>query len=353
MSIFDNIKAELAKEPKRWLVTGVAGFIGSNLLEALIELDQQVIGMDNFLTGYPHNLEDVKRTVGSEKWAKFEFIRGDIRNPEDCRRACSGVDYILHQAALGSVPRSIDDPIATNECNVDGFLQMLVAGMQARVKKFVFASSSSVYGDSEKLPKVEEEIGAALSPYAASKLINEIYAGVFSKVYGFDWIGLRYFNVFGKRQDPKGAYAAVIPGWTDALINLETPVINGDGETSRDFCYIKDVVQANILAAVSDRPAALNKAYNVACADRTTLNELFRLIKKSLCSHLSGIEGIEPKYGPFRKGDVRHSLADISRAGELLGYVPVYNVARGMEEAMDWYVESRKRTQQSGANVHP
>ena len=345
MSIFDNIRAELVKEPKRWLVTGVAGFIGSNLLETLLELDQQVVGIDNLLTGYPHNLEDVKRTVGPEKWAKFEFLRGDIRDPEDCRRACSGVDYILHQAALGSVPRSIDDPVTTNECNVDGFLQMLVAGMQARVKRFVFASSSSVYGDSEKLPKVEGEIGEVLSPYAASKLVNEIYAGVFSKVYDFDWIGLRYFNVFGKRQDPKGAYAAVIPCWINALINLEIPVINGDGQTSRDFCYIQDVVQANILAAVCNRPAALNKAYNIACGDRTTLTQLFGLIKRSLCSHMPEIEGIEPKYGPFRKGDVLHSLADISRAGELLGFAPMYSVARGMEETMRWYVEARKRTQ--------
>jgi UDP-N-acetylglucosamine 4-epimerase len=344
VSIIDNIKAELAKEPKRWLVTGVAGFIGSNLLEALLKVDQQVVGIDNLLTGYSHNLEDVKKTVGAEKWAKFEFIRGDIRDPEDCRRACSGIDYILHQAALGSVPRSIDDPITTNECNVDGFLQMLVAGMQARVKRFVFASSSSVYGDSEQLPKVEEEIGAVLSPYAASKLVNEIYAGVFSKVYDFDWIGLRYFNVFGKRQDPKGAYAAVIPCWINALINLEIPVINGDGQTSRDFCYIQDVVQANILAAVSNRPAALNKVYNIACGDRTTLSQLFGLIKRSLCSHMPEIEGIEPKYGPFRKGDVMHSLADISRAGELLGYAPQYNVAKGMEETMRWYVEARKRT---------
>ena len=257
MSIFDKSKAELAKEPKKWLVTGVAGFIGSNLLEALLELDQPVIGMDNFITGHPHNLEDVKSTVGPEKWSKFEFVQGDIRNPEDCRRACSGVDYVLHQAALGSVPRSIDNPIRTNDCNVDGFLQMLAAAMQAHVKRFVFASSSSVYGDNEKLPKVEDEIGSSLSPYAASKLINEIYAGVFSRVYDLNWIGLRYFNVFGKRQDPKGAYAAVIPCWINALINRKTPVINGDGETSRDFCYIKNVVQANILAALSDSPEAL------------------------------------------------------------------------------------------------
>lgn len=342
MSRFDNVKAELRKEPRKWLITGVAGFIGSNLLEALLELDQPVLGMDNFITGYDRNLEDVKRTVGPEKWGKFEFIRGDIRNPEDCRRACSGVDYILHQAALGSVPRSIDDPITTNMCNVDGFLQMLVAGIEARVKRFVFASSSSVYGDSEKLPKVEEETGSVLSPYAASKLVNEIYAGVFSKVYDISWIGLRYFNVFGKRQDPNGAYAAVIPLWINALANRKTPVINGDGETSRDFCYVKDVIQANILAALSNGAEALNKVYNIACGDRTTLNELLVLIKNSLSSHMPEVGGIVPEYGPFRKGDVRHSLADISRAKELLGYTPVYSVAKGMEESIQWYVQAMK-----------
>jgi UDP-N-acetylglucosamine 4-epimerase len=337
--MFDNIRAELVKEPKKWLVTGVAGFIGSNLLEALLELDQSVVGMDNFMTGYPHNLEDVRSTVGPEKWRRFEFIRGDIRSAEDCRKACAGVDYVLHQAALGSVPRSIDDPITTNTCNVDGFLQILVAAMDARVKRFVFASSSSVYGDSEKLPKVEDEIGSMLSPYAASKLINEIYAGVFSRVYDLNWIGLRYFNVFGKRQDPKGAYAAVIPCWIDALTNRKTPVINGDGETSRDFCYIKDVIQGNILAALCGSHEALDKVYNIACGDRTTLNELLRLIQDSLSSHMPEVAGIEPEYGPFRKGDVRHSLADISRARELLGYGPQYSVARGMKEAIQWYVE--------------
>ena len=340
VSRIDNVKAQLAKEPKKWLITGVAGFIGSNLLEALLELDQPVVGMDNFITGYAHNLEDVKRTVGPERWGKFTFIQGDIRNPEDCRRACSGVDYILHQAALGSVPRSIDDPITTNMCNVDGFLQMLVAGMEARVKRFVFASSSSVYGDSEKLPKVEEETGSVLSPYAASKLVNEIYAGVFSRVYDFNWIGLRYFNVFGKRQDPDGAYAAVIPRWIDALINKKPPVINGDGDTSRDFCYIKDVIQANILAALSNGPKALDKVYNIACGDRTTLNQLLGLIKNSLCSHMPEAGGIDPEYGPFRKGDVRHSLADISRAKELLGFTPLYSVARGMEEFIQWRVRA-------------
>jgi len=342
VSKFDNIKAELGKVPKKWLITGVAGFIGSNLLESLLELDQTVVGMDNFITGYPHNLDDVEKTVGPGRWGKFEFIQGDIRNSEDCRRACSGVDYVLHQAALGSVPRSIDDPITTNTCNVDGFLRMLVASMEARVKRFVFASSSSVYGDSERLPKVEHEIGSMLSPYAASKLMDEIYAEVFSRVYDFTWIGLRYFNVFGKRQDPRGAYAAVIPCWIHALMNRQTPVVNGDGETSRDFCYIKDVVQGNILAALSDSSEALNKTYNIACGNRTTLNQLLKLIKNSLSPHMPWAASMEPRYGPFRKGDVRHSLANISRARELLGYEPRYSVASGMEESIEWYIGTMK-----------
>ena len=343
VSRFDGIREQLVRNPQKWLVTGVAGFIGSNLLEALLQLDQSVVGMDNFFTGYPHNLEDVERAVGPGKWSRFQFIDGDIRNAEDCLKACSGVDYILHQAALGSVPRSIDDPVTTNSCNVSGFLQMLVAGKEAGAKSFVFASSSSVYGDSARLPKVEDEIGEMLSPYAASKLMDEIYAGVFSKVYDFRWIGLRYFNVFGRRQDPKGAYAAVIPRWIDALIDGQTPVINGDGETSRDFCYISNVVQANILAATCDGPEALNRVYNIAYGQRTTLNELFMLIKSSLSSIVPEVEGIVPEYGPMRKGDVRHSLADISRAVELLGYAPRYSVGMGMEETMQWYVGAKKK----------
>jgi UDP-N-acetylglucosamine 4-epimerase len=351
VSRFDDIKDQLIRDPKRWLVTGVAGFIGSNLLEALLQLDQSVVGMDNFFTGYRHNLEDVERAVGPGKWSRFEFIDGDIRNAEDCRKACSGVDYILHQAALGSVPRSIDDPITTNSCNVNGFLQVLAAGMGAGAKRFVFASSSSVYGDNARLPKVEDEIGEMLSPYAASKLIDEIYAGVFSKVYDCRWIGLRYFNVFGRRQDPKGAYAAVIPRWIEALINGETPVINGDGETSRDFCHISNVVQANILAAMCEGPEALNRVYNIAYGQRTTLNELFLLIKRSLSPIIPEVGGIGPQYGPMRKGDVRHSLADISRAVELLGYAPRYSVVMGMEETMQWYVEAKKKMGKSPAQV--
>jgi UDP-N-acetylglucosamine/UDP-N-acetylgalactosamine 4-epimerase len=338
MKNIDQLKAELKISPKTWLVTGVAGFIGSNILEMLLMLDQTVTGLDNFATGYGHNLDNVRKIVGDEKWARFTFHEGDIQNLDDCKSACRGVEYVLHQAALGSVPRSVEDPIATNQSNVDGFLNMAVASIEAGVKRFVYASSSAIYGDSVHLPKIEDQIGNSLSPYAASKLINEIYAGVFSRVYEFEWIGLRYFNVFGKRQDPQGAYAAVIPRWIHALLNFENPVIHGDGETSRDFCYIKDVVQANILAALSDNSKAVNKAYNVAFGDRTSLNQLLGLIKKSLTTHIPEIEGIIPEYGPFRKGDVRHSLADVGRARELLGYMPEYSIEKGISETIEWYV---------------
>ena len=339
MTKFEQIRDELKSDPKTWLVTGVAGFIGSNILEILLTLDQTVIGLDNLSTGYGHNLDNVRKIVGDEKWTRFNFHEGDIRSLDDCKSACRGVEYVLHQAALGSVPRSVDDPIATNQSNVDGFLNMAVASIDAGVKRFVYASSSAVYGDSPHLPKTEDRIGDSLSPYAASKLINEIYSGVFSKVYEFEWIGLRYFNVFGKRQDPKGAYAAVIPRWIHALLSLESPVVHGDGETSRDFCYIKDVVQANILAALSESPQAVNKAYNIAFGDRTSLNQLLALIRKSLSVHIPEIEGILPEYGPFRKGDVRHSLADVGRAKELLGYMPGYSIENGITETIDWYIE--------------
>jgi UDP-N-acetylglucosamine 4-epimerase len=341
MSCFEKMCAQLLKKPSKWLVTGVAGFIGSNLLEALLELDQYVVGLDNFITGYPQNIEDVKDRVGPKR-GRFEFIQGDIRNLDDCRRACEGVDYVLHQAALGSVPRSIDDPLTTNTCNVDGFLNMLVAARETRVRRFVFASSSSVYGDSPKLPKIEEELGNPLSPYAASKLINEVYATAFSKAYDFGWIGLRYFNVFGKRQDPNGAYAAVIPRWIDTLIRGESPVVNGDGLTSRDFCYIKDVIQSNILAATAENEQACSKAYNVACGKRTSLNELLAIIKTALVGRGFEVDAVLPVYGPFRKGDVLHSLADIARAKNLLGFEPAYSVETGMQESIDWYVKNSK-----------
>ncbi|MCE5333222.1 MAG: SDR family oxidoreductase [Desulfobacteraceae bacterium] len=338
MTKFDLLKADLSAKPKRWLVTGVAGFIGSNLLEALLQLGQSVTGLDNFLTGYSHNLQNVKEIVGPRKWSNFTFIEGDIRKPEDCRSACDGVDFVLHQAALGSVPRSIEDPIATNQSNVDGFLNMLMAVKDAGIRRMVFASSSSVYGDSARLPKVEHAIGNSLSPYATSKLINELYADVASRVYSVEWIGLRYFNVYGKRQDPKGAYAAVIPRWINALMSSEKPMVYGDGETSRDFCFIQDVVQANLLAAVSDNKDAVNNAYNIAYGARTTLNDLLGLISRSLARHLPETAGIEAERGPFREGDVRHSHANVSKARELLGFEPQYTVERGIAETIEWYV---------------
>lgn len=343
MSEIDRIKAELLRTPAKWLVTGVAGFIGSNLAETLIEMDQQVIGLDNFSTGHRHNLESVERTVGGKRWTNFNFKEGDIRSLDDCRLACKDVDYVLHQAALGSVPRSIDDPISTHRSNVDGFLNMIIAAKEAGVKRFVYASSSSVYGDSEQLPRTEEVIGNSLSPYATSKLVNELYAGVFARVYGMETVGLRYFNVYGKRQDPKGAYAAVIPRWTHALLNFQPPVINGDGETSRDFCYVRDVIKANVLAAVCGNPESVNRVYNIAFGERTTLNELFKLIRSALAAYIPEVMKISAHYGPFRRGDVRHSLADTGQANRLIGFVPEYSIREGIEETMKWYVRDLRR----------
>jgi UDP-N-acetylglucosamine 4-epimerase len=338
MSKIEDVRTQLKASPKKWLVTGVAGFIGSNLLQELLELGQTVIGLDNFSTGKRENLKDVRDEVGTNKWERFHFMEADIRNLEDCVRACDGVDYVLHQAALGSVPRSIDDPIKTNQSNVDGFLNMLIAARDSEVKRFIYAASSSTYGDHPALPKQEDRIGRPLSPYAVTKYVNELYAHVFAMIYGLESIGLRYFNVFGKRQDPNGAYAAVIPKWIGLLLSRQRPTINGDGETSRDFCYIDNTVQANLLAATSDNPEAINKVYNVAYGQRTTLNELFRLIKSSLIPFTPHVQTIEPKYGPPRKGDVRHSLADISRVRDLLGYEPKYDVKKGMKDTMRWYV---------------
>jgi len=308
----------------------------------LLLLGQKVVGLDNFATGKDENLNDVKREVGFEKWKKFRFLRMDIRNLQDCFKACDDVDYVLHQAALGSVPRSIDDPIKTNQSNIDGFLNMLVAAKDTGVERFVYAASSSTYGDHPELPKIEDRIGRPLSPYAVTKYVNELYADVFCTTYGTETIGLRYFNVFGKRQDPNGAYAAVIPKWIGMLLKGYQPTINGDGRTSRDFCYIDNCVQANLLAATTDNAESLNKVYNVAFGEQTTLNELFESIKENLVSHNPQIDTIEAKYGPFRKGDVRHSLADISRAQDLLGYSPKYNVEEGMKETIESYVESNE-----------
>lgn len=337
MSRYDELLTELPQHPRVWLVTGVAGFIGSNLLEALLRLDQKVVGLDNFATGFMRNLEEVQSLVTAEQWARFDFHEGDIRNIDDCRRACDGVDYVLHQAALGSVPRSLADPITTNSANIDGFLNMLVAARDANVKSFVYAASSSTYGDHPALPKVEDVIGKPLSPYAVTKYVNELYADVFARCYGFNTIGLRYFNVFGKRQNPDGAYAAVIPKWTAAMIKGDDVFINGDGETSRDFCFIENAIQANLLAACQENIDARNQVYNVAVSGRTTLNTLFNELKKAL--HENGVVyGKSPAYRDFRAGDVRHSQADIHKIQRLLGYVPRYDIRLGISCAMPWYV---------------
>ena len=341
MSRYEQLLNELASNPKTWLITGVAGFIGSNLLETLLKLDQKVVGLDNFATGHQHNLDEVQRIVTSDQWNRFHFIKGDIRNLDDCQLACSGVDYVLHQAALGSVPRSIKDPLATNATNIDGFLNMLIAARDAGVANFVYAASSSTYGDHPRLPKVEEIIGKPLSPYAVTKYVNELYAGVFATTYGINCIGLRYFNVFGERQDPNGAYAAVIPKWTASMINGEEVFINGDGESSRDFCYIHNAVQANLLAATVGRPEAKNQIYNVAVGNRTTLNDLFTTIKNAL--EESGLRyDVLPRYREFRAGDVRHSQADITKAKQLLGYDPKFDIGNGIKRVMPWYVSFLK-----------
>lgn len=336
MSRYLALQHELARTRMTWLVTGVAGFIGSNLLETLLRLDQQVIGLDNFATGHRRNLDEVQALVGRQCWANFRFIEGDIRDLDTCRQACEGVEHVLHQAALGSVPRSIDDPLATNGANIDGFLNMLVAARDAGVRSFTYAASSSTYGDHPGLPKVEDAIGRPLSPYAVTKYVNELYAEVFARCYGFASIGLRYFNVFGPRQDPDGAYAAVIPRWTAAMIRGESVSINGDGETSRDFCYVGNVVQANLLAAHAGE-GARNQVYNVAFSSRTDLNQLFVALRHSLASHGVTYDPA-PVYREFRAGDVRHSQADIGKARRLLGYAPQFDLAAGIAAAMPWYI---------------
>lgn len=340
MSRYQETLASLREAPRSWLVTGAAGFIGSNLVERLLREGQQVVGLDNFSTGYEHNLQDVRAQVGEEAWGRFRFIEGDIAELAACQEACAGVDYVLHQAALGSVPRSLADPIATNVANVTGFLNMLVASRDAGAKRFVYAASSSTYGDHPALPKVEDKIGNPLSPYAVTKYVNELYASVFTRAYGMETVGLRYFNVFGRRQDPSGAYAAVIPHWIGKLLGGERCVINGDGETSRDFCFVDNAVQANILAATADGSAASGDVYNVAVGDRTTLNELYTLIRDGLAAYRPEIGGVEPLYRDFRKGDVRHSQADVNKARTRLGYEPSHPLAAGLAEALPWYVHS-------------
>jgi UDP-N-acetylglucosamine 4-epimerase len=335
MSRYDSIKARLLLLPKTWLVTGVAGFIGSNLLETLLTLNQSVVGLDNFETGHQRNLDEVKSVVTEAQWARFTFMEGDIRNYEDCEAATKGIEHVLHQAALGSVPRSIADPITSNSANITGFLNILQAAKKAQVQSFTYAASSSTYGDHPALPKVEENIGNPLSPYAVTKYVNELYAQVYARAYGFKCIGLRYFNVFGQRQDPNGAYAAVIPKWTAAMIQGDDVFINGDGETSRDFCFIENTVQMNILAAMAPDDAK-NEVYNVALGDRNTLNDLHKAIQSALQD--CGVNAQQlPVYRDFREGDVRHSQADISKAVHKLGYAPEYKILQGISKAMPWY----------------
>jgi UDP-N-acetylglucosamine 4-epimerase len=341
MSQYQTVCEQLKQTPKTWLVTGVAGFIGSNLLETLLKLNQKVVGLDNFATGHQHNLDEVQGLVAAEQWSNFTFYKGDIRNFEDCQKACTSVDYVLHEAALGSVPRSIADPVTTNGTNISGFLNMLTAARDAEVKSFTYAASSSTYGDHPALPKVEENIGNPLSPYAVTKYVNELYANVFARTYGFKTIGLRYFNVFGKRQDPNGAYAAVIPKWTAAMIAGEDVFINGDGETSRDFCFIENTVQANILAATTENNEAKDQVYNVAVGDRTTLNDLFNAIQTALAEN--GVNyNKDAVYREFRAGDVRHSQASIDKIKKLLGYKPQFVISQGIDQAMPWYISFLK-----------
>ena len=346
MTKYEELHEYLKNNQNTWLITGVAGFIGSNLLEKLLVLNQKVIGLDSFDTGYQKNIDeaihDANEISGKNVGKNFKFIKGDIKSLNDCKQACHGVDFVLHQAALGSVPRSIEDPISTNEANINGFINMLVAGKDSKVKRFVYAASSSSYGDNVDLPKVENMIGDPLSPYAVTKLVNEHYASVFAKNYDFKTIGLRYFNIFGKRQDPNGAYAAVIPKWISSILNKQSIYINGDGETSRDFCYVDNAVQANILAAMTENNEATDQVYNVALNDRTSLNELYRMIEDSLIKNVQGLEKKEPIYRDFRPGDVRHSQASIDKAKELLGYQPQFRISEGLNEAIGWYINSFK-----------
>jgi len=337
MATVERMEVGLRAKPRRWLVTGVAGFIGSNLAQSLLEAEQHVVGLDNFATGKRENLHEVRDLVGPDRWERFRFIEGDVAFSDVCREAVAGVDVVLHQAALGSVPRSIEEPLGSNSANVTGHLALLEAARRAGVRRFVYASSSSVYGDSPTLPKVEEDLGRPLSPYAVTKLADELYATVYGQLHGMETVGLRYFNVFGPRQDPEGAYAAVIPKWIAAMIRGDEVRINGSGGISRDFCHVTNVVQANLLAATVEAPGALNQAYNIAVGRRTTLDELFVLLRDRLATRHPGLAGSKPTYGPARPGDVLHSLADIGKARRLLGYEPTHSTERGLDESLDWY----------------
>ncbi len=339
MTAYDTLRDQLTAPPRTWLVTGCAGFIGSNLLEALLRLGQTVVGLDNFSTGHQRNLDEVRALVGTEAWQRFRFIEGDIRQPDDCAQAVAGVDYVLHQAALGSVPRSLDDPWNTHDNNINGFLRLLIASRDAGVKRFVYAASSSTYGDHPGLPKVEDVIGNPLSPYAVTKYVDELYGDVFARAYGVSAVGLRYFNVFGPRQDPNGAYAAVMPMWFAALLKQEAVYINGDGETSRDFCFVGNAVQANLLAATAPALPKGHEVFNVAVGDRTTLNQLYAAIRQQVARWQPAAAALQPVYRDFRAGDVRHSQADIGKAASLLGYAPTHRVAEGLDIAAPWYAQ--------------
>lgn len=338
-SPYQLAREQLESQQWRWAVTGVAGFIGSHLLEALLQLNQQVVGLDNFLTGHRHNLEQVRAIVGEPAWRHFDMVEGDIRDAGVCRRVCHGADFVLHQAALGSVSRSMQDPLLCNDINISGFLQVLTAARDAGVRRVVYAASSATYGDHPALPKVESQIGQPLSPYAVGKHVNELYAGVYARCYGLESIGLRYFNVFGPRQDPEGPYAAVIPQWIAAMARQRRVTINGDGESSRDFCYVGNAVQANLLAALVADPAAVNQVYNVAVGARTSLNQLYGLLHQLLLERYPALAACRPHYADFRAGDVRHSQADIAKAASLLGYLPTHDVARGLKLSIRWYGE--------------
>jgi UDP-N-acetylglucosamine 4-epimerase len=353
MNALPALFPRIARSQRTWLVTGVAGFIGSNLLEALLQLGQRVVGLDNFATGHRHNLDQVAQKVGAALWANFRFIEGDIRSIDTCRAACEGVDVVLHEAALGSVPRSIDDPLTSHDTNVTGFLHMLIAARDAKVRRFVYAASSAAYGDWPGLPKVEDQIGRPLSPYGAGKHMNEIYADTFGRCYGLEAIGLRYFNVFGPRQDPEGAYAAVIPKWIAAMLRDDTVYINGDGETARDFCYIDNVVQANLLAATVEGAEAVGQVYNVAVGEQTTLNELHEMLAELLARRDPEFTPSRPVYRDFRPGDVRFSRADIGKATRLLSFRPTYRIREGLEEALDWYISQLRPVTEAGEAVVP
>ncbi len=337
MTAYEKLKRKLKQQPRTWLVTGAAGFIGSNLVETLLKLNQRVVGLDNFETGGKHNLTEVKSLVTQAQWRNFKFVGGSIVESRTCQRVCRGVDYVLHQAALGSVPRSVEDPVHSDTNNVSGFVKMLVAARDHRARRFVYASSSAIYGDDPGLPKIERRIGHSLSPYAVTKYVNELYAEVFARCYGMETVGLRYFNVFGPRQDPDGAYAAVIPRWIAAMIKNQPVYINGDGKTSRDFCYVDNVVQMNLLAATTTNANAVNQVFNVALNTRVSLNELFAMLRERLAPYFPHLKGFNPVYQDFRTGDVRHSQADIAKARRLTGYAPTHRIEEGLDASLNWY----------------